>query len=103
MAYQDHQGYQNAALGAQQVRDTTELEQLLHRLYSLRDSVSNAANRSLLLADRILGSEPSPLRGGTEGKATNEPPLIHRLSQAVEDIGQISEIINQHLTRLERL
>jgi len=92
--------------GAQNVaaaRESTQLESLLHRLYSVRESLGGVANRSLVLADRLLGSEPAVPSPSGQPLSKDQAPLVHRLEQVAEELQQISETLHHHLNRLGQL
>lgn len=90
--------------GVQAVRENTALEQHLNELHKLHDHLGGAATRLMRIADRLLGSEPSPLNGTKGGAPTpGDPPLLSRMEHAAMDNQAMIDVILQHTQRLERL
>lgn len=90
---------------AQTTRENTQLEAHLYDLKGLHEALSNAVNRASRLADRLLGAEPANIQGaGTPGlKEPMEPPLLTRLNSASQIAKELSQQIDYHLNRLDRL
>ena len=82
-----------------------KLEALLDRMHQVRMRTGDAASKALLLADRLLGSEPANIAGTGQPSAKEavSPPIVFRLEQMVQELLELSDTTHRHLDRLQRL
>ena len=85
------------------IKANTQLESHLSALRDLHNELGSAATRAMQLADRLIGSEPSPIANVGREKEPGEPPLLTRLERASIDASELAKSIHYHLNRLERL
>ena len=87
-----------------QPKENTQLETHLYALQSLQETLGNVAGRAMVLADRLLGSEPAPLQGAQQNtKDPVQPPLLIRIEHALLMVAELAQSVQRHVGRLERL
>jgi len=99
--------YIGAAVGQMQaegIKKMTQLEQHLHALKGLTESLAGAVTRAGVLADRLLGQEPTNnLQGGDCPPKEPMRPVTIEMEAEARGIAQLIETVHFQLNRLERL
>jgi len=92
-----------AVLGAQNaVRENTALEVHMNGLQNLCESLAKAVTRAERAADRLFGSEPTPISKGSPPTPA-EPPLVGKIEERLRIATDLADSLHRHMDRLERL
>lgn len=97
------QGAYQAGLGAQTASQNMS-EGIISRLLSIRSNLMENSASASSVADKIVGSAPTPLNPAGQIKGERPPAsgFLDSVQQALSDLERIGSELQEHLNRLHR-
>lgn len=96
-------GGQSNAINSATERPRTQLESHLDVLRGHQKALDEALMRATRLADRLLGSVPTPISKDGRAADAKDPPLVAMLDYTGRDLTPLIQGIHEQLNRLEAL